>query len=101
MTREMDKETITKTLLGFWKEVLGQEVSAEDEFFNIGGSSLTMFQLLGKISEVFSLEIEPEEFIEMASVRNMSEKVTSFALCLRSSLWVSQASLCNTVLQNF
>ena len=31
----------------------------------------------------------------------MSEKVTSFALCLRSSLWVSQASLCNTVLQNF
>lgn len=25
----------------------------------------------------------------------------SFALCLRSSLWVSQASLCNTVLQNF
>lgn len=32
MTREMDKETITKTLLGFWKEVLGQEVSAEDEF---------------------------------------------------------------------
>lgn len=27
MTREMDKETITKTLLGFWKEVLGQEVS--------------------------------------------------------------------------
>ena len=28
-------------------------------------------------------------------------KVTSFALCLRSSLWVSQASLCNTVLQNF
>ena len=57
MTREMDKETITKTLLGFWKEVLGQEVSAEDEFFNIGGSSLTMFQLLGKISEVFSLEI--------------------------------------------
>lgn len=33
--------------------------------------------------------------------QKMSEKVTSFALCLRSSLWVSQASLCNTVLQNF
>ncbi len=75
MTREMDKETITKTLLGFWKEVLGQEVSAEDEFFNIGGSSLTMFQLLGKISEVFSLEIEPEEFIEMASVRNIASYI--------------------------
>ena len=36
-----------------------------------------------------------------ASSKVMSEKVTSFALCLRSSLWVSQASLCNTVLQNF
>ena len=34
-------------------------------------------------------------------LEDMSEKVTSFALCLRSSLWVSQASLCNTVLQNF
>ena len=36
-----------------------------------------------------------------ASSKVMSEKVTSFALCLRSSLWVSQASLCSTVLQNF
>lgn len=35
------------------------------------------------------------------AIKVMSEKVTSFALCLRSSLWVSQASLCNTVLQNF
>lgn len=41
----------------------------------IGGSSLTMFQLLGKISEVFSLEIEPEEFIEMASVRNIASYI--------------------------
>lgn len=34
-----------------------------------------MFQLLGKISEVFSLEIEPEEFIEMASVRNIASYI--------------------------
>lgn len=41
------------------------------------------------------------EQIRMADRADFNSKVTSFALCLRSSLWVSQASLCNTVLQNF
>lgn len=65
---------------------------------------------IGELQEQMKQEevkkVETERFIALVKKYRDCGEVTdtmlyAFALCLRSSLWVSQASLCNTVLQNF
>ena len=72
---KISKSNVTKILLGFWKDVLKKEVSVDDSFYSVGGSSLVMLQLISKISDTFAVEIEPDKFIELSSIRNIASYI--------------------------
>jgi acyl-CoA synthetase (AMP-forming)/AMP-acid ligase II/acyl carrier protein len=62
-----------KRLAALWAEVLGlQTVSAEDEFLDLGGDSLSATQLLLRISEVFGVALGVDDVLDTPTVAAMA-----------------------------
>lgn len=60
------------TLLSIWQDVLGfEEITLEDEFFEIGGDSLLSIQLLSRANTA-GLDLLPSDLIEEVSIRRLS-----------------------------
>ncbi|TRX53347.1 amino acid adenylation domain-containing protein [Fulvivirga sp. M361] len=71
-------------LLKIWAEVLdlpAGQISAEHDFFVIGGHSLRVVSLVMKIQETFAIEITMEEVWSGPTIRQMSE-------CIDNYLWI-------------
>ncbi|MEW2418268.1 amino acid adenylation domain-containing protein [Streptomyces sp. NPDC046866] len=57
-------------LLGLWEEVLGAPVgSADDDFFALGGHSLRVIRLLGRIEREYGVRIPVADFLAAPTVR--------------------------------
>lgn len=62
-----------KKLLDIWKEVLGKDqISIEDNFFEIGGHSLNAIQIISLASEA-QLVVEIEDLLELGTIKGISE----------------------------
>jgi acyl transferase domain-containing protein len=58
-TQETGRPEVLPTLLGLYAEILGfAEVSASDNFFDLGGDSLVASRLVERIREVFPVDID-------------------------------------------
>lgn len=44
----------------------------EDDFFNIGGTSITLLQLMTKAEEELGVALEPEEILEAGTLRGIA-----------------------------
>lgn len=67
------KNQTEKVLLGIWKTLLQSEnISVEDSFFDIGGSSVLSFQLVVKIREEVGCDISVTDVFEYPTIRSMS-----------------------------
>jgi amino acid adenylation domain-containing protein len=67
-------------LARIWAEALGlDQVGAHDNFFDLGGHSLSAMQILSRIREEFRIEIVLRDFLE-------NPTVVALATCLESSL---------------
>ena len=54
----LERSKIDQELASIWQEVLGVEViDPEDDFFDLGGNSLTAMRIVSRIQDVFSLEM--------------------------------------------
>jgi acyl carrier protein len=54
-----------EALAGIWSQVLGAErVGAHDDFFALGGDSISSLRVLSRIRRAFGVEISPREFFD-------------------------------------
>lgn len=67
-------EAFLKSCWESWLEIAG--VGTEDDFFDVGGDSLSATQLLLDVNEAFGVNLGPEEiFNDCRTIRGMSEKL--------------------------
>ncbi|HVG31078.1 MAG TPA: amino acid adenylation domain-containing protein, partial [Pyrinomonadaceae bacterium] len=65
-------------LVGVWAEVLGVErVSAHDNFFDLGGHSLLMTQVISRVREVFAVELPLRSLFESPTPEQLARRIES------------------------
>ena len=63
-------------VLVIWKEILGdKEISTEDNFFSIGGSSLGMMRLIAKIYKEMNVRISLDELFNNLTIKKQAELI--------------------------
>ena len=61
---------IEKKIADIWQELLGiEKVGVEDNFFEVGGNSLLLIQLHGKLREIFSKEISIADLFKYPNIK--------------------------------
>lgn len=74
---------VEKTLAGIWSEIGDvQNISLDDNFFDIGGSSMSAFQLLNRVKDTFNVELEVNKVFLFPTLK-------SFAKCIEESTVLS------------
>ncbi len=70
------RNVIEEMLTGIWEEVLGVEgVRAEENFFEIGGHSLLATQVVSRVRDAFSIDLEMRTLFEKSSVAELAEVI--------------------------
>jgi acyl carrier protein len=68
------RNTIEVDIAGLWTEVLCiTEVGAEDHFFDLGGDSLHMIQIISRLRSRFQVEISIGEFFDNPTVSALAQ----------------------------
>jgi len=61
-----------------WKEILEiNRIGVEDDFFSLGGHSLSVLQLLTRIENVFNVKISMKDFINNSTISKLSKFITN------------------------
>jgi len=64
---------VEKKLLTLWKEIFELEkISVDDNFFDLGGHSLTATKLVSKIQEEFSIKLSINKIFEYISIEDQA-----------------------------
>ncbi|MBV8856839.1 MAG: non-ribosomal peptide synthetase, partial [Acidobacteria bacterium] len=67
------RNSVETLLSGIWGEVLGVErVGVEDNFFDLGGHSLLVMQVVSRVRTAFAVELPPRRFFESPTVAAMA-----------------------------
>jgi len=64
---------LEKVLAGIWTEVMDVEkIGTQDNFFDLGGHSLLLLQVISRIHDVFGIEISPKYLFENPTVADLA-----------------------------
>jgi amino acid adenylation domain-containing protein len=64
---------VEEAIAAVWSEVLGlSEVGAHDNFFDVGGDSLTATQVVSRLRHVFGLDLPPRVVFELPTVAQLA-----------------------------
>lgn len=88
--RRCDMESLTpflapasnteRQLVNIWKEVLNlDEVGINDTFFELGGDSLGVVDMVSRVRRVFGVELSLDEFFESPTVEHIAQLVITTA----------------------
>jgi iturin family lipopeptide synthetase A len=81
-----DADSLTTTILNLWQNFFGrQDITAEDDFFELGGDSLTAITMTGRIYKVVNIEIPVKEFFSRSSVNRLVEYINAERMTGESS----------------
>lgn len=73
---ELYSDEIQRRVSDIWCSILKREsISPDISFFDAGGNSLNLFMLSKKIEKEFSVKIKPVKFIEVSTIRQISELI--------------------------
>lgn len=68
------RNELERWLLAQWQALLGSEdICIHDEFLSVGGNSLAAMKVLNAINKEFAVSLTLKEFIEQATVANISQ----------------------------
>jgi acyl carrier protein len=70
------RDATEEVLAGIWGQILQVEkVGINDNYFDLGGDSLMAMQLISRMSEVFQVKLQVNQFFEAPSVEEMAEVI--------------------------
>ena len=77
-----------KRLAIIWEEILGiQKIGIKDQFLRIGGDSIKMVAVLGKITEEFHVKISFREFITANTIEKMASLIEGKKGILKETIY--------------
>lgn len=77
----LDLEETARRVATLYGRVLNlSEVGAEDDFFVLGGTSLTALDLLELVTQEFGVEVPTRTFYQATVVRDLAHEVRSLAV---------------------
>ncbi|MBF6571305.1 MAG: KR domain-containing protein [Candidatus Binataceae bacterium] len=69
-------DEVETTLTRWWQELLGVEsVSSQDNFFDLGGNSLTGVRLLAKLNKAYAVNLKLPSLFEMPTIEKLARLV--------------------------
>jgi amino acid adenylation domain-containing protein len=70
------RNEVERKLAGIWSEVLQiDNIGVHDNFFDLGGHSLTASRVLSRVLDCFRVEVSLRSFFESATIADLSEDV--------------------------
>jgi amino acid adenylation domain-containing protein len=75
------KNSIEETILAIWQEALGLEhISTQDNFFDLGGHSALVLQLIDKIQKALQIELPLTSLFEKSTIVQQAETIHNLQL---------------------
>jgi amino acid adenylation domain-containing protein len=72
------RNPVEETLAGIWTEVLGiQPVSVQDDFFALGGHSLSAARVLSRVRDILRVQVALPTVFERRTVESMAELIAT------------------------
>jgi surfactin family lipopeptide synthetase A/lichenysin synthetase A len=66
---EAPADPVEAVLLGVWRQVLGAEpLGSHTDFFDVGGHSLAMLRIVGRVAELLGVELAVDVFYDAPTV---------------------------------
>ena len=64
----VNSEDVFETVMSLWESLLHMDdILPDDDFFDMGGHSLLVVQLLKKVTDIFGIKISNVEFLKGAT----------------------------------
>lgn len=86
-TRESNNERIEKPrsdvdskLIAIWSEALGiskNKIGIKDDFFRLGGHSITCIQLIARIRQIFGCDVTIEQIFTLRTIEKLSDFIST------------------------
>lgn len=77
-TTQLSIELLEKKLIGIFKNFLGvDKINAIDDFYDLGGDSLLLLQIVAKIEKELKLTLPPKIIEKNSSVRSLAQFIKS------------------------
>jgi amino acid adenylation domain-containing protein len=71
-------DALQDALVHIWQEVLGvDDVSIHDDYFELGGHSITTMQLIARVGSTLSLKLKPRTLFEAPTVASLAIRLRS------------------------
>ncbi|MFD0891206.1 phosphopantetheine-binding protein, partial [Streptosporangium algeriense] len=68
--RDPTEEALTQ----IWADLLGGgRIGVEDNFFHLGGDSVTSLRLMARMGRAFGVEVSPRDFFEAPTIASLAE----------------------------
>ncbi|MFF3501543.1 phosphopantetheine-binding protein [Streptomyces sp. NPDC003247] len=71
----MSVESTVETICALWSDLLAVQVSPDDDFFELGGYSLLLMQMVFQAEEA-GLCLTPEQVVDHPTPRKLAEAIT-------------------------
>ncbi len=72
--REMSRQEIEQSVASIWEETLGvTQVSLQDDFFDLGGTSILIMQAIARINEAFETDLSALNLLESPTVAGLAD----------------------------
>jgi len=80
------KDAIENALISLWKNILGlDDIKRDDDFFEIGGESLTVLQLVAQLKAKFKINANASTILKYPTIMKLAEFILSEATSVQSS----------------
>ncbi|MEV4096074.1 amino acid adenylation domain-containing protein [Streptosporangium saharense] len=68
------RDPTEEALAQIWTDLLGGErIGVEDNFFDLGGDSVTSLRLMARMGRAFGVEVSPRDFFEAPTIASLAE----------------------------
>jgi acyl transferase domain-containing protein len=74
--RDTSRQAIEQSVAAIWEQVLGVvEVSLQDDFFELGGTSILIMQVIAQVNEMFKVDLSAINLLESPTVAGLADCV--------------------------
>ncbi|MBU8567942.1 amino acid adenylation domain-containing protein [Virgibacillus pantothenticus] len=78
-TYEAPRNEMESTIVSMWREILkvNKEIGIHDDFFELGGQSLNVISLVGKLHKEFNIRIPIRDIFTLSTVSKLAEHIVN------------------------